>query len=331
MWSHGEAMILSMRGEHFAASGTTDQGQQLADFRSTLARHLMSTGGFAVVIVDEAQKMSPGVLDALLPFLDTQHPHSMQIDGTTQRIPVRRILAVLVSDMGTKVVADLLAKGASRGHMQAALRENLAHVAPWGGSALASRVTTLVPFLPLGPGHIATVAGLFLRRLQSSWALDVPGRSPASLDVGPQVHALMAYYVKFKLLKGAGGQDGFILSQYGARPVHMHDEGPLRRLQAKLFALTPALQAQAQAAPPGNLTVRVEVDWGQQEEPSLDWVAEDDVSKAAWLTFTQAAAAGQLHISLCAQAEATVDPHGGVLHAGPACAAPVWSGTLAAT
>lgn len=117
---------------------------------------------YSVVLLDEVEKAHPDVHEIFFQVFDK----GVMEDGEGRRIDFRNTLILLTSNVGSDLLMDLCADPELAPEPEAlalALRDPLLKTFP---AALLGRMVT-IPYLPLSPAMIATIAGLQMDRIRA--------------------------------------------------------------------------------------------------------------------------------------------------------------------
>ncbi len=350
-WTAGKVGLV-LRGEHFSAAGV-EQAQALRQqLLQHLVDHIQGTQGYGVIVVDEAQKMHPAVLAALVPLMDSKGGHVSLPDGRGSIIslPVRKIIFVIVCDVGHQRMRSLLGAGASPSQLRAALRQEL--LRRWQGEGVAEVMHAVVPFMPFSPARVFRVLQLFVSRLQRRWALPLVGggasplQPPARLQVSTAASQHMTSMVRFAAAvpqsDTPSNSSAVVFAQFGARQVHEHEDGPVRRLEFLLHKHSNRLQDDAlrllkRAAGAQEWLANIVVDLAPagQQHPAGLWDTEPTPA-TQWHSFLKQAVQQELLVKVCLDppkaASVAADGHVGSDGASTErrCAEPAWRGRLSA-
>lgn len=349
-WAAGQVGLV-LRGEHFSAAGPTGAEALRKQVLQHVIEHLQASQGYGVVVLDEAQKMHPAVLAALVPLMDSKGgglTMPSEGGGLTQ-VPLKKLVVILVCDVGHERLRALLGAGAGPVRLRAALRQEL-H-AKWAGQGIAEIMHSIVPFMPLSPRRVQQVAGKYVRQLGRAWRLPLHGQHvhtlqlPGTLQVLPAVTQYMTSMVRFSATRvpGDGNSSAVVFAQFGARQVHEHEDGPLRRLELLLHTRTQQLQGAAEAllrqhssGQPARVWVQAGMSpgWGEANSPSPVWGTEP-ASASDWRDFLADCLQQELELSVCvdSRSEALVGASGDVQAAVPTGAhcSRAWIGRLSSS
>jgi len=315
-WAAGQVGLV-LRGEHFSAAGNADVEAMRKQVLQHVMEHLLASQGYGVVVLDEAQKMHPSVLSVLVPLMDSKGAPLVlpNAKGVLMQVPLKKLVVVVVCDVGHERMRALLGAGAGPVQLSAVLRQELQQ--QWASHGLAEVMHSIVPFLPLSPLRVKRVVGKYLSSLQGRWRLPLLGRGgaallrPGSLQVQPAVQQYMTSMIRFSATRahGSEGVDGpvAVFAQFGARQVHEHEDGPLRRLELLLHKHTKQLQDLAAGllskhSPESPAPVQVQVDvapsWDEAALASSLWSAEPASAKD-WRDFLATALKRELSLHVC--------------------------------
>ncbi|KAL7065352.1 hypothetical protein AAHC03_04357 [Spirometra sp. Aus1] len=152
-------------------------------------RKAVASCGVSIFVFDEVDKMPPGVLNALVPFLG----FSKSIDG----LDFRRSIFIFLGNSGGKVINEYLLEAVSQGKPRSSIqygdvRRSLATAVfnekgAFELSNLISQhlITALVPFLPLQEVHVRRCIADAAARMQVEATEEMKDFIVDELDWGP--------------------------------------------------------------------------------------------------------------------------------------------------
>lgn len=155
-----------------STNGPTDTDSYsigIIELRSLLAQrvilHLRNCGGNAVIILEEVQKIAPGILEVLVPGLE----NNGELRWKEMSVSTVNCIFIFISDIGSDVMVKLLLThggdrlsvpiGALRREVKLALNQQ------WDRLGLGKNIDEVVPFLPLERIHLYQILISKLRHL----------------------------------------------------------------------------------------------------------------------------------------------------------------------
>lgn len=223
----------------------------VSELRSLLAQrvilHLRNCGGNAVIVLEEVQKIAPGVLEVLLPALEKNG----QLRWKDTAVSTSNCIFIFISDIGADVMVKLLlAHGGDRLAVPTgALRREvkLALDQQWDRLGVGKSIDEVVPFLPLEREHLQLILATKLHHLSVEnefiyWLALVVDPAVIEHLVGPEFIA----YTQFSATSNNSNEDTDatsshsdkrkvtkVYSTWGARALE--NGGPLEDLRGLLF------------------------------------------------------------------------------------------------
>jgi DNA polymerase III delta prime subunit len=160
--------VLFFHGEDYSGAEFFDDENarlgRVREYRLSLHNafisHLQNCGGHAVVVIDEVQKMLPGVLEVFKTAMDEAFisvPDSPRLDCS-------RVVFILVSDIGAKEMMDVIVGNPQYGGDREVIPSTLfrkvvknALDRQWDRLQIGAVIDEVVPFLPLEQRHIVKI------------------------------------------------------------------------------------------------------------------------------------------------------------------------------
>jgi hypothetical protein len=237
--------LLVFQGADFADSSISRSEYHIR-ITSQLANMLRKCGNHAVVIFDEVQKVTSGVLDVLLESM-SEHPRLTYYNYKTKETEIfdtSKVIFILISDVGgTRMFELVLEKNGRENIKKSYVQNEIRKIMrkQWDRLQFTQNVDGNVPFLPFEQEHINEILIMKMNKLNNDgikkklWKKLIWTNEFISFITDHKNNKYIRY---IKLQTSESLKNGYkfrIFSKYGARNI-MND-GPLDGIKTQLFKI----------------------------------------------------------------------------------------------
>lgn len=163
--------LLVLRGEDYSDNAEIIQqnngiSEARKQIRDQICEHLNITGGEAMIVFDEVQKVSPGVLEVFLPALDKHGFFTRSfIDSRTgishtHHCTTSHAIFIFISDIGNEELRDAVLQYGDRDLIDMIYFRNEVRMLmdeQWTRLNFGKTIKDVIPFMPLEPSHIWSI------------------------------------------------------------------------------------------------------------------------------------------------------------------------------
>lgn len=162
--------LLVLRGEDYSDNAEIVQQNGISEarkqIRDQICEHLDITGGEAMIIFDEVQKVSPGVLEVFLPaldkhgFLTRSYIDSRTGISHTYHCSTSHAIFVFISDIGNEELRNAVLQYGDRDLIDMIYFRNEVRMLmdeQWTRLNFGKTIKDVIPFMPLEPSHIWSI------------------------------------------------------------------------------------------------------------------------------------------------------------------------------